>query len=59
MESSTNRKRHRPEAVIANVRQADEVILHLWCAAYRLHYTHRQIQRARGTEGVATMRQLS
>jgi hypothetical protein len=59
MESSTNRKRHRPEEVIANVRQADEVILHLWCAAYRLHYNHRQIERAPGTEGVATMRQFS
>ena len=59
MKRSTNSKRHCPEEVAANVRQADEVTLHLWCAAYRLHYNHRQIQRAPGTEGVATMRQIS
>ena len=34
MKRSTNSKRYRPEEVAANVRQADEVILHRWCAAY-------------------------
>jgi hypothetical protein len=54
MKRSTNRKRHRPEEVVAKLRQADEALAkdtalagpRLLVEQCRLHYNHRRVERA-------------
>jgi transposase InsO family protein len=50
MKRPTNRKRHRPEEVVAKLRQADETLAEAKYLVdrWRLHYNHRRPQRALG-----------